>query len=97
MVSLTRQGLDYTFFQILTDRIEKASGEEKEKLTQLREKLLELTKAIDQAIQQHYADARKLLNDILAAADIEKAVVENMEGFDDIFLEVLRSEVTSRP
>jgi hypothetical protein len=95
MVSLTRQGLDYTFFQILTERIEKASGEEKEKLTQLREKLLELTKAIDQAIQQHYADARKLLNDILAAADIEKAVVENMEGLDDIFLEVLRSEVTT--
>ena len=48
LVSLTRPGLDYTFFQSLTGRIEKNKGDERKKLETLREKLLQITQLFDQ-------------------------------------------------
>lgn len=95
MVGMTRQGLDYQFFQLLTERIDRAGGEQKEKLTALRAKLLEITKAIDEAIQQQYAESRQHLEEILAAPDVEKATMEHLEIIDDIFVEVVRAEVTA--
>src|SRR5690606_6052959 len=40
-VSLARPGMDYVFFQNLTEKIEKASGDEKTRLEGIREKLLQ--------------------------------------------------------
>jgi hypothetical protein len=37
LVSMARSGLDYSFFQILSERIDAAEGEEKDRLTELRE------------------------------------------------------------
>jgi len=42
-VSMARGGMDYQFFQLLTEKIEKASADEKVKLEALREKLLGFT------------------------------------------------------
>ncbi|MDZ4158446.1 MAG: CpXC domain-containing protein, partial [Anaerolineaceae bacterium] len=44
VVSMARSGMDYTFFQILSTKIETASEVEKANLGQIREKLLEMTK-----------------------------------------------------
>jgi len=43
IVGLMRPALDYAFFQDLTARIDKATGDEKTWLSQLRERLVELT------------------------------------------------------
>src|SRR5574338_1432593 len=40
-VNLARAGMDYEFFQLLSTRIDKASGEEKTRMEALREKLLD--------------------------------------------------------
>ena len=40
LVSMTRPGLDYLFFQSLTERIEKKTGDDRKKLENLRQKLL---------------------------------------------------------
>jgi hypothetical protein len=92
LVSMTRSGLDYSFFQILSERIDKAAEADKAKLTELREKLLSWTQEIDKAIQEQSKAARALLEEILKAPDIEKAFTENAEAIDDFFVEVLKSE-----
>jgi hypothetical protein len=64
MVSMARTGLDYEFFQILSQRIEAAGDEEKEKLTSLRDRILQMTQEIDRRMQEQSAHSRELLNQI---------------------------------
>src|SRR5215212_5768315 len=46
-VSMARGGMDYQFFQLLTEKIDKASGEEKTKLESIRDKMLDYTNEAD--------------------------------------------------
>jgi hypothetical protein len=94
-VSLVRAGMDYTFFQQLTERIDKADGDEKTRLTALRDKLLELTARLDQQIKQRLQASSKLLEDILKAEDIEKETEKNLAVVDDFFLDVMKTELQS--
>ena len=80
-VSLARQGMDYQFFQLLTEKIAKASGEEKTKLEALREKLLDITNEMDEQIEARYKQAQEFVESLLAQDDIVKAVRDNLEGF----------------
>lgn len=93
LVSMARAGLDYEFFQILSGRIDSAQGEEKEKLTNLRERLLQMMQEIDRRMQEQIAAGRALLDEILKADDIEKAASEALGAMDDFFAEALRSEL----
>jgi hypothetical protein len=89
LVSLTRPGLDYTFFQSLTGRIEKKSGDERKKLEGLREKLLEITRKYDQRTEQEFKHASELLNTLLAADDIKQATATHIQEINDTFIQVL--------
>lgn len=93
IASLVRQGLDYEFFQILTGRIEAAQGEEQQKLTALREQLLQLTKEIDQRMQEQAQASRALLKEILQAENVQEAAEQAMPNMDDYFAEALRTEL----
>ena len=93
LVSMARGGLDYSFFQLLTDRAQRASGEEQAKLTALRDKLLEMTHEIDQAIKEQEDLAGQLLDEILAEQNIEEATLQALPGINEIFLEVLRVRI----
>jgi len=93
LASMARQGLDYEFFRLLTERIEKAEGEEKEKLTSLRERLTQLTQEIDQRMQEQIEESRRALEELLNAENIEQAAAELLPQMDDFFAEVLREEL----
>jgi len=93
LVSLARQGLDYTFFELLTTRINESSGEEQQRLSDIREKVLNMTHEIDQSIQAEMERARKLLSEILNAADIEGELHNRLDQVTDYFIEVVRSEM----
>jgi hypothetical protein len=93
LVSMARGGLDYGFFQLLSDRIQQASGAEQAKLTDLREKLLEMTHEIDEAIREQETLAGQLLDKLLEREDIEEATMQALPGINEIFLEVLRSRI----
>ncbi len=80
------------FFQLLSDRIESASSEEKDKMNDLRTKLLEMTREIDQAVQEQMKEALQALNQLLDAPDIEQAITENPGLVNDFFIDVLHSE-----
>lgn len=93
LVSLARPGLDYQFFQLLSDRIENESGAEKERLMKLRENLLELTRQIDLQLEARTGQARKLLEQILAAKDVTAATQENLDQVDEFFLNALNERL----
>ncbi len=89
LVSMTRPGLDYTFFQSLTGRIEKNKGDERKKLETLREKLLQITQLFDQRTASEFKRATDLLNTILAAEDIQQATANHIQEINDPFVQVL--------
>lgn len=80
-VTLARQGMDYQFFQLLTEKIDKASGDEKARLESIREKLLEYTNEMDKQIEARYKQAQEFVESLLAQDDIVKAVRDNLDGF----------------
>jgi hypothetical protein len=83
LVSMTRNGLDYSFFQILTERIEKASDDEREKLESLRESLLDITNQIDKAMEAQMKSADEFIEQILSAPNISEVVAQNIEQFNN--------------
>ena len=93
LVSMARGGLDYGFFQLLSERIGVTKGAEQAKLTELREKLLQMTHEIDEAIKEQEKLAGQLLDEILEKDDIEEATLQALPGVNEIFLEVLRNRI----
>lgn len=93
LVSMARAGLDYGFFQLLTDRIQEASGEDQAKLIELRDNLLKMTHDIDKAIKEQEELATEILERILAEEDIEEATLAALPEINEIFLEVLRARI----
>jgi len=80
-VSMARGGMDYQFFQLLTEKIEKASADEKVKLEALREKLLGFTSEVDKQMEARYKQAQEFVESLLAQEDVVKAVQQNLDGF----------------
>ena len=89
LVSMTRPGLDYTFFQALTERIEKLTGDERKRLEGLREKLLEITRQYDQRAEVEFKQANALLDTLLAAENIQQATASHIQEINDTFIQVL--------
>ena len=93
-VNLARGGMDYQFFQSLSDRIEKASGEEKARLESVRGKLLDLINDYDKQVEARYKQAQNLVEKILAQDDIVRAVQDNLQNITqdvaDIASQMLR-------
>jgi hypothetical protein len=89
MASMARPGLDYVFFQTLSDRIDKAPGEEKTKLSKLREDLLEITKQIDEQLQARLSAAQRNLETLLEAEKPAELLQQNPGVLDDFFLQAL--------
>ncbi|MFL7868144.1 MAG: CpXC domain-containing protein [Anaerolineales bacterium] len=80
-VSLVRSGMDYSFFQNLTDKIEAAKGDEKKKLETLREKLLDYVNEVDRQLEERFKQSQAMIDKILEQEDVAKATRENLEGF----------------
>ena len=89
--SMTRPLMDYQFFQILSEKIDKARGDGRSRLVTLRDNLLELTRLIDQEIESRRQNARKILNEILSSKDIAEATQNALPQLDEFFPEVLNS------
>ena len=93
LVSLTRPGLDYEFFRLLSERIERARGDGRARLVALREQLLEMTREIDKLTEAHLAEAQSLLNNLLQADNIEEATLKALPEVDDLFMQVLAKSI----
>lgn len=88
-VQMARPGMDYEFFQMLSEKIDLAEGDQEQKLLDLREKLLTATSQIDAAIEQRMELTRRNLETLLQAEDIAAATKANLAAIDEFFLQVL--------
>ncbi len=91
LVGLARGGMDYLFFRMLSERIDAAQGEEKKRLEDLREHLLDYVNEIDRQIEEHYRQAQEFIEKLLQEADIAKATREHLGQFDEIVVSVLNT------
>ncbi len=88
-VSLARGGMDYAFFQNLTEKIDKADGEEKKRLESIREKVLGFVAEVDKQLEARFKQLQDFVETVLAQEDVEKATRENIEGFTQDSVEVV--------
>ncbi|MFV1859592.1 MAG: CpXC domain-containing protein [Anaerolineales bacterium] len=93
IVSLARPGLDYSFFQLLTERIDQAEGEEAKRLVALRKRLLEQTEEIDKAQEARLAQASNLIGSLVQAEDLDQAIKAALPAIDELFLAVLQANI----
>lgn len=93
LVNLVRPGLDYAFFQLLSERIDSATGETKTRLEKLRSRVLEITQQIDQVQQARAAEAAAVLEHLAKAEDLDKALSQVIPRIDDHFLATLQASL----
>jgi len=88
-VTIARGGMDYQFFQLLSERIDAASGEEKTRLESIREKLLDLTNEVDKQMEARYKQSQEFVESLLAQDDIVQAVQNNLNNFTQDAVEIV--------
>jgi hypothetical protein len=88
-VTIARGGMDYQFFQLLSEKIDKASGEEKTRLESIREKLLDMTNEVDKQLDARYKQAQEFIESLLAQDDVVKAVRDNLNNFTQDAVDVV--------
>lgn len=93
-VSMARGGMDYSFFQTLSERLDAAQGNEKKKLEELREKLLDYVNEVDRQLEERFKEAQSFVEQLLEQEDVAKATRENIQSFTqetvDIVSQMLR-------
>lgn len=93
LASLGRPGMDYEFFQLLAEKIERARADGRERLIKLRDQLLEMTRAIDKQMEERMQQARKNLNAIIASANVKEMMTQNLGVVDEFFVQVFNEEM----
>ena len=93
IVSLARPGLDYSFFQLLTEQIDQAEGEESKRLEALRQRLLELTEEIDKAQEARLARVTNLIGSIAQSDDMDEAIQAALPAIDELFMAILQANI----
>jgi len=90
--------LDYTFFSLLSDELDKreAAGDGKaaKQLAELRQHLLGYYDAMQEASKRVLAEANETLKTLMAAPDLEAAVEDNISKIDDAFMYLLMSTIS---
>jgi hypothetical protein len=87
---LGRALLDYTTFQLITQRIESAAGDEKSALEWARDRLLQINAEYEQQARAMIQRAADTLRMLLQSGDIPAAIMNSLDRIDDTFLQVLQ-------
>ena len=95
LVGLVRPAFDYEFFQMLTTEIGKAPAEERPHIEALRDRILELTSAIDEQQQMMAQNATAFLQAVVQSDDPEAMLRSNAPLLDEVFMSVLSANIKS--
>ena len=93
LVQFIRPGMDYEFFALLSQRIEQAGGEQRAQLEQKRAALLKFTQEYDDEQAARIQAARKNVDLLLQAPDLEAALRQNANAIDETFIQALTLEL----
>lgn len=93
LVALARPLLDYAFYLLMAERIQayekEGKAEEAQRLSRLRERLLDITARLDEEARQAMRRASELLRQVYHAEHPEQVIEEHMDEIDDLFFYVL--------
>ena len=90
---VARPAMDYQFFQMLSERIERARTQGKERLKEIREKLLDFTKEVDDELAARLEIAHKNVETILQVDDIRAALENNPGVIDEFFIQAITNSL----
>lgn len=93
LASLGRPGMDYEFFRLLSERIDRARGDGRERLIKIRDNLLEMTQAIDKQMEERLRQARKNLTAIMQSGNVKETMAQNLGVVDEFFVQVFNEEM----
>lgn len=92
-VNLARPIMDYSFFLLLSERIDRARGEGRTRLIELRNDLIEMTQEYDKQLEAIIIEKRQLIEEILSSPDVNSAMVKALPVVDELFLSELNQEL----
>ncbi len=87
---MVRQGLDYEFFQLFTQKIEdEADAEKRKEFEEKRDRVLAYINEIDQHLEARLLQSQGFLNALLEQDDIGIATQANLQNFDQGVVQAL--------
>lgn len=93
IVSLARPGFDYAFFQLLSNHIDEAKKEEKQRLTDMRSQILKQVEEIDEIQKERLALVSARLQAIMEAENMDEVLQQTLPYIDDLFISVLQANL----
>ena len=93
ITSLARPAMDYEFFQMFTDKIEKTDDNSRDSLVEKRNLMLKLTQQIDQQLLERVNEAKEQIEIFISEEPIEDKLMENLNLIDQYFVQALSSEM----
>ena len=93
MAGLVRPAMDYEFFQLFTEMIEKTDDEIRSKLVNKRNLLLKVTQEIDKQIEQRLTEARQTIDKIVNDDNPDNALLQNLGEIDQFLIQALSAEM----
>lgn len=93
--SLARPLMDYQFFQLLSERIDKAAAADRQRLVDIRENLLNMTREVDQQLAERDQMAHRNLETLLQQPNIAEVTQANLGAIDEYFVRVLNDEINA--
>lgn len=93
LTSIVRPAMDYEFFQMFTDMIEKSEEEIRSVLIEKRNLMLKLTQEIDNQLKERMNAAKEIINAIINGESLEESLIKNIDHIDQLFVQTLSSEL----
>ena len=94
MAGLVRPAMDYQFFQMFTEKIEKTDDDEiRNEFINKRNLLLKVTQEIDQQLEQRLAASRLVIDQIINHENPDEALLQNLGSIDQFFIQELSAEM----
>lgn len=85
--------MDYEFFQMFTERIEKSAEDIRKNLIEKRNMMLKITQEIDKQVQDRLNNAVEQINSLLKMEPLEEAILQNLDKIDQYFIQALSAEL----
>ena len=93
LVAMGRQMIDYLFFQMLTGRVDSSSGDEKQKLVELRKEVQDIRDRLDAASRAYMEQKSELITAILSSDKPEETARKHADEIDDVFVNMVQANM----
>jgi hypothetical protein len=93
LTALTWQALDYTFFERLTARIDRAATSDQKRLTAIRDHALQQSQSYRHEAEAELGYSASVLRALLQAPDLPTAIEDHLADFTETFFVVLQTNL----